>query len=179
MSMSASNPLAHPPVGPTADQNGRVKETWPPIPPLDPAIVSVMEVWLQDHRNTARSLPVCAPLLAILCALAEAGRDHWVPVRERLAAAVEDYRQLNDPMRRRAVRRREIPATSVHAIDAAISTAAGVGDIELVYRVEDGAVKRRGSVRSHRYAVPSGKLMAVYRRGVKAAMEDTRAGGQE
>lgn len=157
-----------PPKGRTKpDQYGRIKETWPPVPVPRAGAVLALEEWLREHRQSVRSLPVCAPLLAIVCELHEMGREYYLPTRERLAEAIEQVRQEIDPPRRASVRKGLTPRTSVHAIDAALSTAAGHEDTFEEYRTEEGDVTRRKSIRRRRYVHPSKQLLAVWHKIVR------------
>jgi hypothetical protein len=171
------------------DHYGRVKETGPPVPVPNSYVVAEIERWVQDRHHAFRSLPVAAPVLAIVCALHEevqpdGRKGRHLPVRERLAAAVEVYRRQMDPKRAGAIRRAKRYAiameaktgkkhkpdtnpTSDDAVDAVISNAAGFGDIEEIYRTEEGGVTNRQSIRRRRYLIPCKELMAVYRKALR------------
>lgn len=162
------------------DQRGRVKEEelgLPPVPVPEPWLVEPVEEWLKQRHNSFRSLPVAAPMMAIVCILHAEKR--YLPVRSRLAEAIEAYRSGVDPGRARTLRAssREAKATgekpahkptSDDAVDAVISSAAGNGDIEEVYRTEPGEVEHRASIRRRRYLIPCDELWQVYRSAQRA-----------
>ena len=125
-------------------RQGRGKEAWPPIPSVRNYQVDAIADWMQSHRENRRPLSVAAPLLTIVCALAD--KQYQLPTRVRLAE--------------------EIHCTK-DGIDAAISTALAYGEITERYEVIEGAVQQRRSSRRVRFLDPSADLLRVYRAAVR------------
>lgn len=133
-----------PPAEPRSTEDGRIVETWPPLPTKREVpnyrIHAIERFVLESRGLGARSLPTAAPLLALICWLYDHGLP--MPTRERAAEWVG--------------------TTSKDSIDVAISTALGEFELREEYQTFRGQVDGRRSATRRRYLIPSEELFAVY-----------------